>query len=88
VEQYLNQEGVMSEEPKMPDLNSLLKEHEEGTITQEGRATLHMLLKEDHAFGEMMPEYRCPQCRKPMMYTWFKGPACTWSKGGCGYSFN
>lgn len=69
------------------DLQTLLKKHDEGTITRSERTVLHRLLKENHSYGDKMPEYRCPNCNKPLIYTWAFGPVCMWSEGGCGFSF-
>ena len=92
---YSGREEAMSEEPKMAEnlqmlleKNELLKKHEAGALNGDERVRLHQLLKEKYSYGDEMPEYRCPQCKKPMIYTWVSGPICIKSVGGCGYSFN
>ncbi|MDP3992459.1 MAG: hypothetical protein Q8P79_03075 [Nanoarchaeota archaeon] len=69
-------------------LDTLINLHEKGLINGDERIRLHQMLKEKYSYGDKMPEYRCPQCRKPLVYTWASGPACIQSEGGCGYSFN
>ena len=74
----------------MPDitrnLGILLQKHNEKNISGEERKQLHELLKEKYRYGDRMPEYRCPECKKPFIYTVSIGPACL-GNDGCGYMF-
>lgn len=66
-------------------LEVLLKKHYERTLPRGERVLLHTLLKKKYAFGDKMPDYRCLNCDKPMVYTWKEGPICAYRNGGCGY---
>ncbi|MDP3992143.1 MAG: hypothetical protein Q8P79_01385 [Nanoarchaeota archaeon] len=69
-------------------LDTLINLHEKGLINGDERVRLHQMLKEKYSYGNEMPEYKCPECKKPMFYTWPNGPVCIESEGGCGYTFN
>jgi len=87
----------MWEELKMPsklefktagELEELLEKHETSNLSGDERVKLHELLKERYSYGDKMPEYKCPQCKKPLVLSWPSGPLCAFSEGGCGYSFS
>lgn len=63
----------------------LLEKHYVGAISPEERRELHGRLKERHAYGDAMPEYRCPCCQRPLIFFWAFGPLCPWLRGGCGW---
>ncbi len=67
------------------DLTILLEKHDERKITLNEREQLHILLKEIYAYGDRMSLYRCPECKKPLVYMWSGGPQCLFGQGGCGY---
>ena len=70
------------------ELEKLLEMHDAGYLSGDDREKLHRLLKEKYAYGDKMPEYKCPECEKPLVYTWASGPLCITSDGGCGFSYS
>lgn len=71
----------------MPDsqINELLVKHYTRTITPEEQSELNSALKAKYSFGEPMPEYRCPDCNRPLIFSWANGLICLWAQGGCGW---
>ena len=70
----------------MGRLEELLEKHSSKTISKDERWELHVLFKEKYSYGETIPEYLCPECKKPLVFTYGKGPAC-WLELGCRFSY-
>lgn len=67
-------------------LETLLEKHCNNTISSDERKVLHELLSKKYEIGDAMLEYKCPNCSKPLVLTYSKGPAC-WSFMGCGFKY-
>lgn len=67
-------------------VNELLAKHDANIIIKKERIELHTALKIKYSYDALMPEYRCPKCNRPLIFSWDKGPICFWKNGGCGWS--
>lgn len=65
------------------DLTALLDKHDKGEISLQEREQLHSLLKKIYNPGEKMMLYKCPECKKPLMY-FFDGSVQCLFVYGCG----
>ena len=66
-------------------LAELLVWHQVGFMTISERDELNRMLKEKYDRNVAMPEYCCPRCKRPLIFSWAWKPVCPIATGGCGW---
>jgi len=64
-------------------MRELFEKHCSGEITRAEWDEFRALLGDK--YGNLMSEYLCPNCERPLLYTWSDGLACWKSAEGCGW---
>lgn len=85
IQSALDSETQITKEQR---IDEILATSREKTITEEEYNELRELLSEKYFYGNLMREYLCPKCDRPLLLSWAYGVICPHPESGCGWQLS